>query len=80
VPQHHPQLKGYLIRQYLVETDIHPFVAGITFEQAWRNRVAGRYGNAEVNYASLDDLILMKKAAGRPKDLDDLVVLERLKK
>ncbi|MBC8392571.1 MAG: nucleotidyltransferase [Deltaproteobacteria bacterium] len=69
-----------LIRQYLVETDIHPFVTGISFDQVWENRVAGRYGSEEVYYASLDDLIIMKKAAGRSKDLEDLRILESLKK
>ena len=68
-----------LIRQYLVETDIHPFVTGITFDQVWENRVRGTYGNEEVFYASLDDLIIMKEAAGRPKDLEDLKVLRILK-
>jgi hypothetical protein len=68
-----------LIRQYLVETDIHPFVTGITFDQVWKNRVRGTYGKEEVFYASLDDLIIMKEAAGRPKDLEDLKVLRILK-
>jgi len=72
--------KKVLIRQYLVETDIHPFVQGVTFDQVWKNRVSGAYGNEKVYYASLDDLIAMKKAAGRPKDMEDLNVLLRLKK
>lgn len=72
--------KKVLIRQYLVETDIHPFVTGITFDQVWENRVSGQYGKENVYYASLDDLIAMKKAAGRTKDLEDLKILERLKR
>ena len=72
--------KKVLIRQYLVETDIYPFVQGITFDQVWKNRVSGTYGNEKVYYASLDDLITMKKAAGRPKDAEDLKALLRLKK
>jgi predicted nucleotidyltransferase len=71
--------KKILIRQYLVETDLHPFVAGATFDQVWANRIAGTYGNERVNYASLDDLIRMKKAAGRAKDLEDLKILLTLK-
>jgi predicted nucleotidyltransferase len=71
--------KKVLIRQYLVETDIHPFVSGLTFDQVWRNRVSGTYGKEKVDYASLDDLIMMKQAAGRPKDLEDLRVLRTLK-
>jgi len=72
--------KKVLIRQHLVETDIHPFVQGITFDRVWKNRISGAYGNEKVYYASLDDLITMKKAAGRAKDMEDLKALLRLKK
>jgi len=68
-----------LIRQYLVETDIHPFVTGITFDHVWENRIPGTFGEEKVYYASLDDLIVMKESAGRPKDLEDLKVLKILK-
>ena len=71
--------KKVLIRQYLVETDIHPFVSGLTFDQVWNDKVSGTYGKEKVYYASLDDLIMMKLAAGRPKDLEDLRVLRTLK-
>jgi len=71
--------KKVLIRQYLVETDIHPFVSGVTFDQVWKNRVSGTYGDEKVFYASLDDLIAMKQAAGRPKDLEDLKILQILR-
>jgi predicted nucleotidyltransferase len=69
-----------LIRQYLVETDIHPFVKGISFDQVWENKVKAKFGSTFAWFASLDDLIQMKNAAGRPKDLDDLQYLLRLKK
>jgi len=71
--------KKVLIRQYLVETDIHPFVSGVTFDQVWKNRASGTYGNEKVFYASLDDLITMKQAPGRPKDLEDLKILQILR-
>ena len=71
--------KKLLIRQYILETDIHPFVAGVTFEEVWRNRVEDRIGETPTNFASLDDLIRMKQVAGRPKDLEDLRVLMKLK-
>jgi predicted nucleotidyltransferase len=72
--------KKVLIRQYLVETDLHPYVAGVTFEQVWGNRISGVYGNEPVFYASLDDLIAMKRAAGRKKDIEDLNVLLSLRR
>jgi predicted nucleotidyltransferase len=61
-----------LIRQYLVEADIHPFVKGVTFEQVWANKVEGQIGRAQVYFPSFDDLIQMKRAAGRPRDLEDV--------
>jgi len=71
--------KKVLIRQNVLETDLHPFVAGVSFEQVWERRVTDRIGDTPAAFASLDDLILMKEAAGRPKDLEDLRVLRRLK-
>lgn len=68
-----------LIRQYRLQTDVHPFVKGVTFEQVWANRVSGMLGETPTAFASLDDLIAMKKAAGRPKDVEDLRVLQELK-
>jgi predicted nucleotidyltransferase len=72
--------KKILIRQYLVETDIHPFVKGVSFDDVWKNKVKAKFGNTFVWFASLDDLIKMKKAAGRPKDREDLKYLLKLKK
>jgi len=71
--------KKLLIRQYVVETDIHPFVKGTTFERVWANKIKARFGRTFVWFASLDDLIEMKQAAGRPKDKEDLKFLRRLK-
>lgn len=71
--------KKVLIRQYLLETDIQPFVAGATFAEVWGRRVEERLGSTPAAFASLEDLIRMKEAAGRPKDLEDLRVLRRLK-
>src|SRR3989339_1911894 len=30
--------KKLLIRQYMVETDIHPFVTGVSFDEIWEHR------------------------------------------
>ena len=72
--------KKVLIRQYRVETDIHPNVKGATFEKVWGNKVKAKFGQTFAWFASLDDLIKMKKAAGRPKDKEDLKYLLELKK
>ena len=68
-----------LIRQYAVEADFHPFVKGITFDEVWKNRVPAKFGETRVNFPSLDDMIKMKKAAGRAIDLEDLKFLKRIK-
>ena len=67
-----------LIRQYLLETDIHSFVKGVTFKEIWKNRISGKIGKAEVFFPSLADMIRMKQAANRPKDREDLKYLRKL--
>jgi predicted nucleotidyltransferase len=71
--------KKTLIRQYLLEVDIHPFVTGVEFQEVWKRKIKGRIGKVETSFACLDDLIKMKKAADRPKDKEDLKVLLKLK-
>jgi hypothetical protein len=71
--------KKVLIRQYTLETDIHPFVKGIGFDQIWANKIVGNIEGVPVNFPSLDDLITMKKAAGRSRDRDDLKNLRKIK-
>ncbi len=72
--------KKLLIRQNAVETDIHPFVKGVSFEQVWKNKTKAKFGSIFVYFASLDDLIAMKYAAGRQKDLEDLKFLRKIKR
>lgn len=74
------QKKKVLIRQYITEVDIHPFVKGVSFGQVWKNRVRAKIDKVTANFASLDDLVRMKKAAGRPKDKEDLKILRKLQK
>lgn len=71
--------KKVLIRQYVLEADIHPFVKGVSFDEVWAHRVADQIGATPTSFACLDDLIRMKEAAGRPKDIEDLRVLRRLR-
>jgi len=72
-------VKKILIRQYMLETDLHPFVKGATFGEVWARRVEDRIGETTAAFAGLDDLIRMKEAAGRPKDMEDLRVLRKLR-
>lgn len=68
-----------LIRQYTVETDIHPFVKGVRFDEIWKNRIKAKFGRTEAFFPSLDDMIKMKKAAGRAIDKEDLKYLRKIK-
>lgn len=73
--------KKALFRGYIVQADIHPFVTGIeSFQDLWCSRVTGEIQGVPVNFADLDNLIKMKEAAGREKDLLDLKYLRELKK
>ena len=58
--------------------DLLSRVSGVDFDTAWERRILTSMGGAELPYLSLEDLVNAKKAAGRPKDLQDLVYLERL--
>lgn len=71
--------KKLLIRQYAVETDIHPFVSGVSFEEVWKSRVKGDFEGVSVYFPSLKKIIKMKEAAGRAKDKEDLKYLKKLK-
>ncbi len=71
--------KKILFRQYVQDTDIHPFVAGVEFNDVWKRKKETTIEKVKVFVPSLDHLIDMKKAAGRPKDLADLEVLEKIR-
>ena len=72
--------KKVLFRQYVLQVDIHPFVKGVSFVRAWKNRKITTISGCKVFVPSLDDLIAMKKAAGRSKDREDIKELSVVKK
>lgn len=47
-------------------------IDGVHFDEVWRNKVLGKYGDEKVFFISLNDLKKTKKASGRPQDLRDL--------
>jgi len=55
-----------------VRVDILMGLTGLDFEPAWGNRVAGSYGEVATQFLSIEDLIINKRAAGRPQDLMDV--------
>jgi len=74
------QTKKILFRQYWYDVDIHPNAKGVDTFQALKNKFPGLFEGISTHFASLDDLIQMKKAANRPKDQEDLRYLEEIKR
>ena len=72
--------KKVLLRDYVVQTDIHPFVKGSDFKTIWKNKVETVMFGIKVFIPHIDDLLAMKKAAGRPKDKQDILWLNEFKK
>jgi hypothetical protein len=59
-----------------IRVDVQTFTPGITFAEAWERRLRLTYQEQTFYMVSLNDLIASKRAAGRPKDLEDVRVLE----
>ncbi len=58
--------------------DILTQIEGISFSEAWPQRIQASFGDAvRCSVISLADLIVNKRAAGRPQALADVSVLER---
>jgi hypothetical protein len=55
--------------------DLVTSIDGVTFEEAWASRVAGKYGVVDVWYIGREALVRNKTAAARPQDLMDLATL-----
>jgi hypothetical protein len=56
--------------------DIRTEISGVDFESAWAQRTPHAWGNLHVAVLGREDLIRNKRAAGRPKDLLDVMLLE----
>lgn len=56
--------------------DVLTGVSGLTFAQAWANRVEDMLEGVRVPVLGLDDLLLNKRASGRDKDRVDVKGLE----
>lgn len=56
--------------------DLLTKIDGVSFEDAWKNRVEGEIDGLCVNFISLEDLKRNKRASGRKQDLADLEALD----
>ena len=59
--------------------DIISAVDGLDYADASLRAVTMNVDGLEIKVVSLDDLIVNKRASGRPKDIADAVMLEKLK-
>lgn len=62
-----------------VRIDIMTGISGLTFERVFENSVAGKLGDEDVNFISLDDLITNKRASDRIQDHADAELLEKFR-
>ena len=60
----------------VVRIDVQTSTPGISFEDAWSRRVERDIAGTKYWLLSKKDLVESKRAAGRPKDLEDIRVLE----
>ena len=60
-----------------VRIDISTHIDGVTFDNAWRNRVLDSIFGVPVHFISLSDLITNKQSTGRGTDLEHVKELER---
>lgn len=67
-----PQIGGSVV-DILVRPDV-------PFDRLIANAVAGELFAMQVQIASIDDLLTMKRIANRPKDQLDIVALEKIKR
>lgn len=58
--------------------DLLTSISGVSFDDAWSNRVAGDLGGLPVNYIGRAELYRNKEATGRAKDQIDLEELRKL--
>ncbi|MBI2619118.1 MAG: hypothetical protein HYW57_03460 [Ignavibacteriales bacterium] len=72
--------KKILFRQFILQTDVHPFVKGTTFEHAWESRVETEIKGLRVFVPSFETLLSMKRAVNRERDQEDVRQLEARRK
>ncbi len=58
--------------------DLLTSITGVSFDEAWSSRVAGRLGGHDVFYIGLEDLLKNKTASGRDVDTVDVKRLEKI--
>ena len=60
-----------------LRVDIITSIPGVSFEDAWKNRRIGKYGDEEVIFIGLEELIKSKEMSGRKQDAVDVEILRK---
>jgi len=60
--------------------DIMTSITGVDFAEAWAGRRRARFGAVVVPFLGPRELVKNKAAAGRPKDLADIALLEEVRR
>lgn len=68
------------IGQPPLRIDILKQIAGVSFDQAWQNRVEAKVDGTKVLYIGRDELMKNKRAVGRMQDLADVEAMEAAQK
>ena len=73
----HDVLSGNIIQLGYppVRIDLISVLDGLTPEEIWEGRLAGKFGDHDVNYIGKESFIKNKRTLGRHKDLADLELL-----
>ena len=62
-----------------LRVDLLRMIDGVDTEAVFAHAVTGQWDGVAIQVIGLDDLIVNKRAAGRPQDLADVRVLERVR-
>ena len=60
----------------VVRIDVQTMTPGVAFADAWSRRIEREISGTKYWLLSRQDLVATRRAAGRPKDLEDIRVLE----
>ena len=61
-----------------IRIDIITSIDGVLFDQAWQNRIEGKFGDIPAFFIAKHDLIKNKRAAGRLQDIADIDKLDKI--
>jgi len=56
--------------------DVMTSIDGVEFDEAWTGKLEGQLGSHRVFFLGRPQLIMNKRASGRPKDMADIALLE----